>query len=339
MDKIPINCIQIRNLILCSIPKKFSEKHPGRPPVAFDDILNVPGIKDKLESFDNTQNPSFTDDFNNIKSRLLELLHDDNYIDINSLSLYNLNLNVHQNNNVVGNLPCPGFRNVLDSDFDDLINNFVKEVANYYQNYHHSSSGDLNSNNPMSPSKLDKLSHEKTNSASLFNLFLIEIFNDLEKKYELDLQGNINRRELPYDRLNLDYIICSPHYKVIHRLLYYLDSSLKFLFINSIINQLTYPNINTLFWYQILNCLFRATLFEEDEDNKNSIHEIIARIMTERLSAHRPHPWGLIVAYDFILIKNLKEEMSRSERRNYMFMKYEAIESLISRASLMCSSH
>jgi CCR4-NOT transcription complex subunit 1 len=73
------------------------------------------------------------------------------------------------------------------------------------------------------------------------------------------------------------------------------DSLGQYHFLNSIVNQLRYPNAHTIwFSFYVLN-LFRLA------PEASGIPERIARVLVERVLAKRPHPWGLVLAYSELL--------------------------------------
>ncbi|KAJ9113610.1 hypothetical protein QFC22_005918 [Naganishia vaughanmartiniae] len=74
-----------------------------------------------------------------------------------------------------------------------------------------------------------------------------------------------------------------------------LDAEGQYHFLNSIVNQLRYPNAHTIwFSFYVLN-LFRLA------PEASGIPERIARVLVERVLAKRPHPWGLVLAYSELL--------------------------------------
>jgi len=75
-----------------------------------------------------------------------------------------------------------------------------------------------------------------------------------------------------------------------------LDSEGRYLFLNSIANQLRYPNNHTHYFSCVLLYLFA-------EASQEVIQEQITRVLLERLIVNRPHPWGLLITF-IELIKN-----------------------------------
>jgi len=64
----------------------------------------------------------------------------------------------------------------------------------------------------------------------------------------------------------------------------------RYLFLNSIANQLRYPNSHTHYFSCILLFLF-------SEADKELTREQITRVLLERLIVNRPHPWGLLITF------------------------------------------
>ncbi|XP_058205092.1 uncharacterized protein LOC131319013 isoform X2 [Rhododendron vialii] len=89
-----------------------------------------------------------------------------------------------------------------------------------------------------------------------------------------------------------------PALEIFQMLIAELDYEGRYLFLNSIANQLQYPNNLTHFFYMVLLNLFA-------EANQEIIQEQITRVLLERFVANRPHPWGLLVTF-MELIKNPK---------------------------------
>lgn len=75
-----------------------------------------------------------------------------------------------------------------------------------------------------------------------------------------------------------------------------MDNEFRYYFFNAIANQLRYPNSHTHYFSKLL-----LILFHEAPDE--TIQEQITRVLLERLIAHRPHPWGLLITF-IELIKN-----------------------------------
>lgn len=82
-----------------------------------------------------------------------------------------------------------------------------------------------------------------------------------------------------------------------------LNDQTRICFINSIVNELRYPNSHTYFF-----CLILLRLFA---DSKPKIQEQISKILFERLQALRPYPWGLMINFRE-LIQNQKYGFMKS---------------------------
>lgn len=74
----------------------------------------------------------------------------------------------------------------------------------------------------------------------------------------------------------------------------------RFHFLNSIANQLRYPNSHTQYFSFVLLHLFGSDIANQQESD---VREQITRVLLERLIVHRPHPWGLIITL-LELLKN-----------------------------------
>jgi CCR4-NOT transcription complex subunit 1 len=79
-----------------------------------------------------------------------------------------------------------------------------------------------------------------------------------------------------------------------------LDNESRKHLINAVANQLRYPNSHTQYFSCVMLHMF-------SECKKPFVEEQIAKILTERSSAHRPHPWGLLITM-IELVKNPRYE-------------------------------
>lgn len=77
-----------------------------------------------------------------------------------------------------------------------------------------------------------------------------------------------------------------------------LDMEGRYLLLSNIVNHIRYPNSHTHYF----SCLI---LFIFSQSNDIIIQEQIIRVLLERILAHRPHPWGLLITF-IELIKNTK---------------------------------
>merc|ERR1712111_12575 len=100
----------------------------------------------------------------------------------------------------------------------------------------------------------------------------------------------------------------SSHMDIFQNLAVDLETEGRYLFLNSIANQLRYPNSHTQYFSCTLLLLFA-------EANQEAIQEQITRVLLERLIVNRPHPWGLLITF-IELIKN----------RSYNFWAHEFVQ-------------
>lgn len=98
------------------------------------------------------------------------------------------------------------------------------------------------------------------------------------------------------------YVQSSPDAALLSMLVHELHPEARYYFINSIVNQLRFPNAHTHYFGQALLELFGS---DHDEPEDSDIRQQITRILLERLIGHWPQPWGLIVTI-LELIKNDK---------------------------------
>lgn len=77
----------------------------------------------------------------------------------------------------------------------------------------------------------------------------------------------------------------------------------KFHIINSIANQLRYPNSHTHWFIGIILFFFSSNSIWGQGNAKLTIQEIITRVLLERQIVNKPHPWGLTIVFTE-LVKN-----------------------------------
>jgi CCR4-NOT transcription complex subunit 1 len=76
---------------------------------------------------------------------------------------------------------------------------------------------------------------------------------------------------------------------MIYKLVEKLNHETAYALLNSIINQLRFPNIHTKFFSQVILYIFKKA---------NSLYQqMITRILMERLLVHKPHPWGILLTF------------------------------------------
>jgi len=92
----------------------------------------------------------------------------------------------------------------------------------------------------------------------------------------------------------------TPHAALLHSLVRELPSEARYYLLGAMITQLRYPNSHTHYIsYAILDIFGQSS----DDALAYEIQEDITRILLERLTVHRPHPWGLLVLM-LQLVKN-----------------------------------
>jgi len=88
----------------------------------------------------------------------------------------------------------------------------------------------------------------------------------------------------------------SPGLTIFNHLLSVLDIEGRYLLLNSMANQLRYPNNLTHYFSSVMLLIF-------SQSNSEYLQEQVTRVLLERLIVHRPHPWGLLITF-IELIKN-----------------------------------
>jgi CCR4-NOT transcription complex subunit 1 len=93
-----------------------------------------------------------------------------------------------------------------------------------------------------------------------------------------------------------------PHTSFFRFLAQVIDIQDHTMLVDSIINQLRFPNLHTLFYLHILMDLFNLTSpaslsdVSGDVNAPDTIMELIVRSLLDRLTTTRPYPWGVLVA-------------------------------------------
>jgi len=118
--------------------------------------------------------------------------------------------------------------------------------------------------------------------------------------------------------------LSSPSLDIFAYLAHELDYEGRYLFLGAIANQLRYPNAHTHTFSCVMLYLFADT-------GDEVVREQIARVLFERIIAHRPQPWGLRITF-MELIRN----------RNYEFWNHSfvrcapEVEQLIQTVAFTC---
>jgi CCR4-NOT transcription complex subunit 1 len=92
--------------------------------------------------------------------------------------------------------------------------------------------------------------------------------------------------------------------ELLKQMAFCLNDETRLCFLNSIVNELRYPNSHTFYFCMILLILFY--------ESNPVIKEQISTILFERLQAQRPYPWGLMINFRE-LIQNNKYGFMRSD--------------------------
>ena len=103
----------------------------------------------------------------------------------------------------------------------------------------------------------------------------------------------VHQDEMPDRRRAPIFTANSRQAFLMDRLMEKLSPEARYYFIGAIANQLRYPNSHTVYFCYALFHLFRAG---QNDQMSSDIQMQIMRVLMERYVAHRPHPWGLIVA-------------------------------------------
>jgi CCR4-NOT transcription complex subunit 1 len=92
----------------------------------------------------------------------------------------------------------------------------------------------------------------------------------------------------------------TPALELLGRLLAELDPQGRYLLLNTVANQLRYPNAHTHYF----SCVLLALFSEASHDAAGEeVRAQVTRVLLERLIVNRPHPWGLLITF-IELIKN-----------------------------------
>ena len=141
----------------------------------------------------------------------------------------------------------------------------------------------------------------------------VNILNQLPSKLKLSSQQEIDERGTTYNVPLINAVVFytgilatrqptrqfnnTPATDILRKLIIDLDSEGRYLVLNSLANQLRYPNNHTYYFSCVILHLFL------DMADKEYIQEQITRVLIERLIVNRPHPWGLLITF-IELVKN-----------------------------------
>ncbi|KAJ6249603.1 ccr4-not transcription complex [Anaeramoeba flamelloides] len=263
-NSIPICCIQMRNLILSAFPPNMKLIDPFTPDLKIDlldDIKYSPKIKSNYLTIL---------EHNNFKKKI------DKYLITSSPT---------------------NFLPLLKKRF------YSKEYIEFKKQKRNNNNNNNDEDLTFDP-KYEKYDIPLINS---FVLYLCvkaiepqqnnEIYQSIENQTEKNDQKKDNKSKNSSGILsNID--VNEEQQKIIYQnsiqILIYLANNWycqpKYLFINSIVNQLRYPNSHTHFFSFIILYLFSETQSDE-------LKELIIRVLLEKLIVHRPHPWGCLTIF------------------------------------------
>lgn len=94
----------------------------------------------------------------------------------------------------------------------------------------------------------------------------------------------------------------SPDIALLTMLVHEINDEARYYFLNSIVNQLRYPNAHTHYFSQALLEIFGTDINDQEEID---IKQQVIRILLERSMGHWPQPWGLMITI-VELVKNDK---------------------------------
>ncbi len=84
----------------------------------------------------------------------------------------------------------------------------------------------------------------------------------------------------------------SPHFQLFSKLAKAFSAEARYHFFNAMANQLRYPNNHTNFFCNTLLHIFGVERVDQQESD---IRQQIVRVILERLTVNRPHPWGMLI--------------------------------------------
>lgn len=94
----------------------------------------------------------------------------------------------------------------------------------------------------------------------------------------------------------------SSHFALLAGLMQEGGIELQYHVIDAICDQLRYPNSHThWFSYVILKMFGDQNLWNNNAENKLKAQQVITRVLLQRVTCHRPHPWGLLITFTELL--------------------------------------
>ncbi|KAH3688283.1 hypothetical protein WICPIJ_000754 [Wickerhamomyces pijperi] len=94
----------------------------------------------------------------------------------------------------------------------------------------------------------------------------------------------------------------SSHFALLAGLMQEGGVELQYHVVEAICDQLRYPNSHThWFSYVILKMFGDQNLWNNNPESKLKAQQVITRVLLQRVTCHRPHPWGLLVTFTELL--------------------------------------
>ena len=294
-ERIPTNCIQMNHIILHVDPTKNLQKRIN--PLEIKNIHDAPGILEdpQRRGYGSKDEPPLQDELNKCLKNILRKNEEMN----KQAGIWPLST-VRREDEWLYKLDD------MIAQLAKLISSSVEREKREIENNSYPNSGPGNKQNPNFVIKnYESLSFV---AKELSNQFIREI-----KESERSPAHEAASSQTRYLICKLEHIQNSSYYAVVSGLMHHFSGyqnhdELKYIFCNIFINNLTYPNVNTWFWHTIVDILFRGdTLLPHYSNEKivNENQEILAAIIFSRKDAHKPHPWGLTVAYQLIVCQNI----------------------------------
>ncbi|CXI54084.1 NOT family protein, putative [Plasmodium berghei] len=345
----PINCIQLRNIVLSAFPRNIKLPDPFMPNIKMDALQEIKLVPKILTNtifplFKNNFKQLIDDYFNKKKYSLLLQIKNKLYLPKNKIYQHFVKYDMDIMNSLtlyVGAFICKAKTNNLfsfNSNSDpillikskiDISNNTKEEnktasrdrdiIQKIILNFQGEvlKRKDIKEGDEKQPNQENQRNGEQNNN--FLNKYVdiiqennieneISSFSNCDKTNtkalkqnsvnNIDCVVNNNNREYNDGTIEITIIKKNLAYTLFLFLLKELDMEGRYLLLLNIVNHIRYPNSHTHYF----SCLI---LFLFSYSNDIVIKEQIIRVLLERILAHRPHPWGLLITF-IELIKNKK---------------------------------
>ncbi|ETB59574.1 hypothetical protein YYC_03021 [Plasmodium yoelii 17X] len=336
----PINCIQLRNIVLSAFPRNIKLPDPFMSNIKMDllqEIKLVPKILTNIifPLFKNNFKQLIDDYFNKKKYSLLLQIKNKLYLPKNKIYQHFVKYDMDIMNSLtlyVGAFICKAKTNNLfsfNSNSDPILlikpkndtsNNTKEEnktlsrdrdiIQKIVLNYQGEilKRKDIKEGDEKQPNQENQRNGEQNNNLPNKYVDLVQennIENEISSFSNCDKtntkvlkQNSVNNKEDNDGTIEITIIKKNLAYTLFLFLLKELDMEGRYLLLLNIVNHIRYPNSHTHYF----SCLI---LFLFSYSNDIVIKEQIIRVLLERILAHRPHPWGLLITF-IELIKNKK---------------------------------